>query len=267
MSSAFISELVDLQDEVRWTWNRPWGITRVIFVISRYLPFVGSGLTAYAALRVSGPCPPSLAENIIHIIGIAAAEGLLVIRTWAFWQKSRKVLIALIICSVVTLISATFLNVLPNHQLISADVSAIPGPCDFESSRNAALVYSVLGLFECVILFLTAYKRFSDYRKIDSSIITTVYGGSMFYMSCIITITATNVIVDAVLPIGFTNVFDTLQIVIHSVLASRIVFHLRSTHDYVPETDTPLLVSEAIEYGRPSQTQPNERRSKGYSEV
>ncbi|KAG2138466.1 hypothetical protein DEU56DRAFT_334634 [Suillus clintonianus] len=289
MSSAFISELADLQvskyanigalailifdfcitfqDEVQWTWNRPWGITRVIFVISRYLPFVGSGLTAYAALRVSGPCPPSLEENIIHIISIVAAEGLLVIRTWAFWKKSRRMLIGLSIYSVVTIIGAVSMNVLPNHQLISTDASAIPGPCGFESSRNAALVYSILALFECVILFLTAYKKFSDYREIDSSIITTVYGGSMFYMLGIITITVTNVIIDAVLPVGFTNVFDTLQLVIHSVLASRIVFHLRSSHDRVHEMDTPLLATEAIHHGRPSQIQTNEKRSKGYSEV
>jgi putative effector of murein hydrolase len=37
-----------------------------------------------------------------------------------------------------------------------------------------------------VILALTVYKKFSDYRHAESSIISTVYGGSMFYMSCII---------------------------------------------------------------------------------
>ncbi|KAG1779950.1 hypothetical protein EV702DRAFT_1083486 [Suillus placidus] len=199
---------ITFQDEVKWTWSRPWGITRVIFAISRYLPFIGSGLTAYAALRVSGPPPPSGAENIIHIISIVAAEGLLVIRTWAFWQKSKRVLIGLVAYSVVTIIAAVSMNVLPNHKLISADVSTIPGQ-SFESSRNAALVYAILALFECVILALTAYKKFSDYRQIESSIISTVYGGSMFYMLCIIAITVTNVIIDAVFPVGYTNMFDT----------------------------------------------------------
>ncbi|KAG2138463.1 hypothetical protein DEU56DRAFT_980465 [Suillus clintonianus] len=277
MSSAAISELTDVQvsqyanigalailifdfcitfqDEVQWTWNRPWGITRVIFVISRYLPFVGSGLTAYAALRVSGPCPPSLAEN-----SIAAAEGLLVIRTWAFWQKSRKVLIGLIIGSVVTLIGATSINVIPNHQLIPGGKSAIVMECGFESGKDAALVYLFLGLFECVILFLTAYKRFRDYREIDSSIVAAVYGGSMFYMLCIIAITLINVIVDAVVPVGFTNLFDTLQLVIHSVLASRIVFHLRRSDDHIYEADMTIPALETIQYGQP-QMQTNERTS------
>jgi hypothetical protein len=39
-----------------------------------------------------------------------------------------------------------------------------------------------------VILILTAYKWFHDYRdsEIHSSIVATVYGGSMLYISCII---------------------------------------------------------------------------------
>ncbi|KAG1724718.1 hypothetical protein EDB19DRAFT_1834052, partial [Suillus lakei] len=87
---------ITFQDEVHWIWSRPWNLIRVIFTISRYLPFVGSGLTAYAALRVSGPS----GGNIIHIISIVAAEGLLVIRTWAFWGKSKKLLIGLLTYSV-----------------------------------------------------------------------------------------------------------------------------------------------------------------------
>lgn len=33
--------------QVHWTWFRRWDLIRVIFTISRYLPFVGSGMTAY----------------------------------------------------------------------------------------------------------------------------------------------------------------------------------------------------------------------------
>ncbi|KAG1718253.1 hypothetical protein EDB19DRAFT_2031482 [Suillus lakei] len=244
---------ITFQDEVHWIWSRPWNFIRMIFTISRYLPFVGSGLTAYAALRVSGPCPPSLAEN-----SIVAAEGLLVIRTWAFWGKSKRLLIGLLTYSVVTVIAAVAVNVTPDHQF--TDVSMIPGPCGFETSQNAAIVYAILGLFECVILILTAYKWFHDYQKFRSSIVTTFYGGSMLYMLCIIAITVTNVIVDTAFPIGFTNMFDTLQVVIHSVLASRILFHLRKSDSHVHETDASLFAS-AIRYEQPSQMETNEIRN------
>ncbi|KAG2147515.1 hypothetical protein DEU56DRAFT_126715 [Suillus clintonianus] len=250
---------ITFQDEVHWTWSRPWGSTRVIFTISRYLPFAGAGMTAYAALRVSGPCPPSLAENIIHIISIVAAEGLLIIRTWALWEKSKRMLIGLLTYSAATVIAAVAVNVSPNHQLIPGGMSTTPG-CAFESSRNSAVVYAILAGFECVILSLTAYKWFHDYRKLQSSIVATAYGGSMLYVLCIITITVTNVIIDAELPFGYSNMFDTLQLVIHSVLASRILFHLRSSEVRAHDTNIPLL-APAVSYGQPSQMQTNEMRS------
>ncbi|KAG1730448.1 hypothetical protein EDB19DRAFT_2027476 [Suillus lakei] len=109
---------ITFQEEVHWTWSRPWGLTRIIFTISRYLPFVGAGLTAYGALRVDGPCSTSLAENIIHTISITAAEGLLVIRTWAFWKMSKRVLIGLLTYSVVTIIAAIAVDVSQNDQMI-----------------------------------------------------------------------------------------------------------------------------------------------------
>ncbi|KAG1870851.1 hypothetical protein F4604DRAFT_1583532 [Suillus subluteus] len=73
-ASQIFDFCITFQDEVKWTWFRPWDITRVIFAISRYLPFIGSGLTVY---------------------------GLLVIRTWAFWQRSKRMLIGLVTYSVV----------------------------------------------------------------------------------------------------------------------------------------------------------------------
>ncbi|KAG2073893.1 hypothetical protein BDR04DRAFT_250274 [Suillus decipiens] len=163
---------ITFQDEVNWICFRPWDIIRVIFIISRYLPFIGAGLTVYDALSVNVPPARSQAENIIHIISIVAAEGLLVIRTWAFWQRSKSMLIGLVTYGIMTIIAATSINVLRNIRLTAVS--------------NAVLVYTLLALFECVILALTVYKKFSDYRKFENSMVTALYGGSLFYMSCII---------------------------------------------------------------------------------
>lgn len=116
-------------------------------------------------------------------------------------------------------------------------------------------------------------------------------------------ITVTNVIIDAALPVCYVHVCQTkvtyrlllgcrlalqtclirmspvelplaanygltafrLQLVIHSVLASRILFHLRSSDGRAHDTDMPLLVS-AARFGGPSQMQTNEIQS-GTNEV
>jgi hypothetical protein len=33
--------------QVHWTWGRGWGIMRIIFIVSRYVPFVGLAMTVY----------------------------------------------------------------------------------------------------------------------------------------------------------------------------------------------------------------------------
>lgn len=37
--------------EVRWTWGRKWGIVRIAFVISRYLPVASFAMSVYYAIE------------------------------------------------------------------------------------------------------------------------------------------------------------------------------------------------------------------------
>jgi len=241
---------ITFSEEVQWTWFKPWDVTRIIFIISRYLPFAGAGMTAYDALRVSNQCASTLEGNIIHIIGIVAAEALLVIRTWAFWQKSKRLLIGLSIYSVLTITAAIAADLSPT-MLIPGEEPPI-GTCYFESTRNSAVVYIFLAMFESLILVLTVYKRVHDYRDFQSGIIQTLYYDGMIYMLCILTITIANVIIGAALASAYSNMFDTLQIVSHSVLASRILFRLRHNNERVHETSMSVPMLDSVNYLRPS---------------
>ncbi|KAF8121556.1 hypothetical protein EV363DRAFT_480209 [Boletus edulis] len=219
--------VITLEDEARWVWGRKWDVTRFVFTVSRYLPFVGVGLTGYAAFRTaSQPCPPSLEENIIHILGIIAAEVLLLLRTYAFWQGDKRVLYGLVAYACVTIGAAVATNVTPTHLL--PEGNPIPG-CLLVSGRNSTFVYLFLLIFEIVILCLTAYKRFHSYRDVSSAIVYATYRDSMFYIACIIFVTFANVILDGIFPTQFSNLLDIPQITLHSVLASRILFNLRKS--------------------------------------
>ncbi|KAG1768019.1 hypothetical protein EV702DRAFT_1145251 [Suillus placidus] len=241
---------ITFSEEVRWTWFKPWDVTRVIFFISRYLPFVGVGMTAYDALRTSDQCTSTLEGNIIHIIGIVAAEALLVIRTWAFWQKSKRLLIGLVVYSVLTIAAAIAADLSPTALIPGGEPPL--GTCYFESTRNAAVVYIFLAMFESVILILTVYKRVHDYRDFRSGIVVTLYHDGMVYMLCILTITVANVIIGAALASAYSNMFDTLQLVIHSVLASRILFRLRNINERIHEPSMTVTALDTVNYLRPS---------------
>jgi hypothetical protein len=224
-----------------------------MFTISRYLPFVGVGMTAYDALRVSNQCASTVEGYIIHVICIVAAESLLVVRTWAFWQKSKRLLIGLLVFIVLSVAGAITVDLIPT-MLIPGEEPP-PGTCYFESTRSAAVVYMFLVVFESVMLILTVYKRFHNYKDCQSEIIVTLYRDGIFYMLCILAITLANVICEGALPSAYSNMFDTLQPVSHSVLASRILFRLRQSNERVHEPSMSVTTLDTqIKYLQPSST-------------
>ncbi|KAG1811964.1 hypothetical protein EV424DRAFT_1542279 [Suillus variegatus] len=199
---------ITFSEEVRWTWFRQWDAIRVIFVISRYLPFAGVGMTAYGE-RIG--CQQS---------------ALLVIRTWAFWQKSKRLLIGLLVYVVLTIAADLVVVELSSTMLIPGEEPPL-GTCYFESTRNGAIGYIFLVMFESMILILTVYKRFHDYKNFQSGIVVTLYHDGMFYTLCILgawtqfalkilssntfkeAITLANVVVIASLPSAYSNMLDT----------------------------------------------------------
>ncbi|KAG2095423.1 uncharacterized protein F5147DRAFT_778647 [Suillus discolor] len=239
---------ITFSEEVRWTWFKPWDVIRIIFIISRYLPFAGVGITAYC----DDQCAATLEGYIIDVISIVSAEALLVIRTWAFWQKSKRLLIGLLVYSVLSVAAAIAVDLNP-AVLIPGEGPSAAG-CYFESTRNSAVVYMILAMFESVMLILTVYKRVRDYKDLQSGIIVTLYHDGMFYMLCILAITLANAIIGAALPIAYSNLFDSLQLVSHSVLASRILFRLRRNNEHVHEPSISVTTLDTANYLRPSST-------------
>ncbi|KAH7906521.1 hypothetical protein BJ138DRAFT_1162461, partial [Hygrophoropsis aurantiaca] len=219
---------ITFESETRWVWGRKWDIVRIIFTFSRYLPFIGAGMTVYAATHTSGGYLAGLEDNIIHIIGIVAAEGLLILRIYAFWKCNKKLLIGLLAYAIATLAAAATVELVPFNLIPGTTPSGDTG--GFEASRNSAIVYSLLMAYEFVLLSLIIYKKWTSYREISDSMVNKVYQDGVFYIACIAFVTMMNLIFSAALPITYSDLLDLLQIVLHSVLASRILFGLRESN-------------------------------------
>ncbi|KAH7921435.1 hypothetical protein BV22DRAFT_1132265 [Leucogyrophana mollusca] len=246
---------ITFQSEVHWIWGRRWDVTRIMFTISRYLTFAAAFMTSYAAVknRDGENCIPyGHASNAIHIISIISAEGLLILRTYAFWQGNKKVLASLLVLGVACIIGSVSVSafvvamqssvagmVLPLKRSLDPESppAATSSGCIFESSRSSAYQYFFLVLYESVLLGMTVYKRQSDYRYLDSSLLTALYRDGVMYILCILLLSVTNIIVAVVVPIGYSNMTDGPQIVTHSILASRILFSLRQVHTNMVRQD------------------------------
>ncbi|EGO02846.1 hypothetical protein SERLA73DRAFT_158589 [Serpula lacrymans var. lacrymans S7.3] len=100
---------VTFEDEVRWVWGRKWDYTRLIFIFSRYLPFFAVIVTICVAMQnPNGNCKtynsvweadfPPIAKAACAL-AIISTEALLALRTYAFWNRSKKLLVCLLVCA------------------------------------------------------------------------------------------------------------------------------------------------------------------------
>lgn len=229
---------------------------RIIFIISRYLPFVGLAMTVYYSVGSTHGGIPDHGRFIavydgVRWLGIAASELLLVVRTYAVWGCNKRFLI----------LTLVFTTVISTAVLVMSDVSASESGDStgvFEEGQNSSIIYGLLMMVELVLMTLTLYKRFKFYQLGDSPLVTTLCRDGVVYMLCITLVSMANCISIALLPPSYTALLAGPQLVTHSVLASRILFNLRAMsnlHDVVTDELVTLgAVFQPIAFGTPTCT-------------
>ncbi|KAG1847887.1 hypothetical protein F4604DRAFT_137368 [Suillus subluteus] len=236
------------EPEVRLTWNRRWNVTRVLFIISRYMAFVAAGMTSYAAIatRANENCSNfSRASNAIHIISIVAAEGLLIVRTYVFWKQSKKVLAVLLVLAAITIACAVSITDVVNNLTTPApDPSAPPtSNCTFQAGRSSAVQYGFLIAYELLLMSLMVFKRYQDYKDSDSRLVRVVFQGAVRYMTAIIFVSVANIVIMSAVPASYNMLMDVPQLVLHSMLATRVLFGLRESDKDESDGGTTLQLS------------------------
>ncbi|KAG2079100.1 hypothetical protein BDR04DRAFT_1226223 [Suillus decipiens] len=226
-----------LEPEVRWTWNRRWNTTRVIFVISRYMAFVAAGMTSYAAIatRANEDCSNfSRASNAIHIISIVAAEGLLIIRTYVFWKQNKKLLVVLLVSAAICIACAVSITQVASDLLATpVDPSAPPtSNCTFQAGRTSAIQYGFLIVYELLLLSLMVFKKNRDYKNSKSRLVKAVFQGGMQYITAMVFVSLANILIMSVVPASYNMLMNLPQLVLHSMLASRVLFSLRESDQH-----------------------------------
>ncbi|KAG1863005.1 hypothetical protein C8R48DRAFT_673127 [Suillus tomentosus] len=249
-----------LEPEIQLTWNRRWNVTRVLFVISRYMAFVAAVMTSYAVLATranenddeySARTSAGLQMVIdilnsqrlvtdftpaIHIISIIAAEGLLIIRTYAFWKQSKKLLAVLLVLAAICIACGVGLTDFVGGLLaVPVNPSAPPtSNCTFQAGRSSAIQYGFLAAYEILLLSLMVFKRYKDYRDSDSRLVRVVFQGGVWYLTPIIAISVGNALITVLVPQSYNEMLDFM-------LASRVLFSLRECDEETEKMDGTTL--------------------------
>ncbi|ESK85357.1 Nbs1 [Moniliophthora roreri MCA 2997] len=176
-----------LDQEVVHIWSKPgpWSLGSVIFLFNRYMPFVDIFLSIH--LTFGTPAPSSAeclllmkATSWLTFTGLALSEFVLMLRTYALWERSRRVLLAFIAMFAILVIPGIIVTQMEVRSLQfgpSTDIS-----CQLIEASNIVFVSYLLLLFcETIIAGLTLVKGYQHLRRTRSRWVVRLYKDGLFF--------------------------------------------------------------------------------------
>ncbi|KAH8119839.1 hypothetical protein DFH11DRAFT_1556813 [Phellopilus nigrolimitatus] len=226
--------LITFNAEKRLIWPSPWSLPKVLFLLTRYLPFIDTSIVLWHQFNpfmTQRDCTLAyMSTGWMILLGILVAEIILLLRTWAVWERGRNVGIGLSIWTAALWIpNMVCMGIFLKSLKFAPLPLGLPGCLVVSGSTVLSINWILLMIFEAGILGLMVIKAVQKYRIQRSTIIyKAVYrDGSIFYVY-LFAFSLANVIVILTLPHDFLNLLSSIERVTHSILTARILLNLRS---------------------------------------
>ncbi|KAJ7482181.1 hypothetical protein B0H11DRAFT_2021954 [Mycena galericulata] len=241
--------LLSISQDYQLVWRSKWSLIKCLYLWTRYTTFIDTTLAVQH--RFDSAIDSSLCSSIEGFdtvfagFGIGITELILMVRTYALYGRSKKLLGFFVIM-----------------YLCIAGLPASDTPCNVDGSTSKIWLVCYVSLLvgETGIVLLTLWKGLrtfyspgSIYRH--SHLVTSFYhDGILFYLA-----TLAIFIVDVVLKIvarpGLQNIADTPWRVLHSIFACHLVVHVRAIaseeEDKLGETKSSILFANSPPGSKP----------------
>uniref|UniRef100_A0A0W0G590 DUF6533 domain-containing protein n=1 Tax=Moniliophthora roreri TaxID=221103 RepID=A0A0W0G590_MONRR len=170
--------------EIQFLWDRtPWNLGRTLFIITRYMPFVGTFLTLQADLlrfaSLTSCTRWTQAAVYLNVADIVVAEIILTLRVIAIWARDRKVATSLaviftgLVLGAVVAVARVRVEKNPFGEALYATYGVCPPV--FASSHALSVAHIALVAYEIVLLVLTLIKAIGHWREPGSSSFINVF--------------------------------------------------------------------------------------------
>ncbi|KIM35953.1 hypothetical protein M413DRAFT_32088 [Hebeloma cylindrosporum] len=253
-STMFIWDyILTLGMEVDLVWKSKWNFMKGLYLFQRYMPFIdtvwlvlyrqaGDNLTETVCRNVS------YASGVFMVVGLAASEMILTLRTWAMWNRNKR--LSIILPILYNLCWASGLIVLlrvvnsstckPEFLLFLAEsksflgVGAPPYPgfkgCFLtDSNEDIVFLWALLITWDALLLMLMLVPAIRTYRDGgNSTLMKTVHCEGVMYYLYLFVLSCINIIVVKTLPQQFQLLLSPVERVVHSMLTSRVLLHIRA---------------------------------------
>jgi len=228
--------ILTVGDEIEYIWSSKWGAGKFLFLLARYSVIVDSSLLLYFLLsgNLSAPACKSLFYSLAYLqwVGTSFAETILGCRTWAVWERSKRVLGILTVAFVVSFIVGM---IFIHKYLISlrfTQLSRTPyqmaGCFHTGGTTDLFITFAAVLFLETVIFLTTIVRGFQQVRQFKTSgLVRGLYLNGSLYYGYVLIMSVINMIIMTVEPFDRTDLLIAMQRVFHSVFATRILLQLR----------------------------------------
>ncbi|KLO04603.1 hypothetical protein SCHPADRAFT_947585 [Schizopora paradoxa] len=201
---CYYDYFLTLDDEIRYFWRRKFGLTAFLFFLNRYTQFLGTipvVILTFARLSDKGFQPY---HHYFVVFTLIVGSLILILRTYALYGGSRKVLYTLAMLWVIA-VGIGIWTIMSRSTVVKSPVDVLfPNVC-LEPSYNGqrlALTWIVVFTFDSVVFGLTMFKVMTSSTTVNgrSRLLTRIVRDGAAYYVILGVVYLSNIITSLVAP-------------------------------------------------------------------
>ncbi|KAF8890392.1 hypothetical protein BD779DRAFT_267657 [Infundibulicybe gibba] len=231
--------ILTFSQELDVIWMSRWTITKVFFVLTRYIPFFDMALLMYHLFSpdLRGHACSVVFQGTLWLffICLVIAEGILTLRTWTIWGRSHPILniVLPVVFAMFGVSELSMMTVFAKSLIVGPGVPAPPPSCLVTGKTHAIVIcWTILMLhdaFMLAVMVTQGFKTFPLYG--NSGLFKVAQRDGITYYCYIFALSILNIVIVLTQSTNYLFLFAPLECVIHSVLTANIIFHIRAEVD------------------------------------
>ncbi|KIK83523.1 hypothetical protein PAXRUDRAFT_832052 [Paxillus rubicundulus Ve08.2h10] len=177
-----------LEDEVSFIWNRRgWGIGKVLFVLTKYIPFILIPFTLFSTFAANldvHTCAVLLYIIVVlEAFAIALSDVTFGLRAYAMWNRNKTVLVVYCCVAIahVAITAFIFQSFFSSVTFGEPPLPIISG-CYRISANSVIFASFVVVIFtEAVTTALILYRAFRHFRHTPNALVQNMTRDGFFY--------------------------------------------------------------------------------------
>ncbi|TFK26930.1 hypothetical protein FA15DRAFT_666878 [Coprinopsis marcescibilis] len=247
-----IDWLATLDLEVNYVWPGSWNMIKILFVCARYSAFFHGAFILRYVFAFEGTqqaCHIWLGlVGMSTLVSTTFAEAILFIRVYAMAGRNRGMRIYLVVHYVVVhlaqliLMSLAVKNLAFHQSPLPGKLSCVPNV----SKITGVCLLAFFGIYvisEIIIVIIMCFVGFQKFRHNKSDLFTILFRDGLIYFAALTGIAIGNIIVILGAPKPYTLLLVELQAVLHTILSTRMVLHIRETDQRLHEQEQQITAA------------------------